>query len=205
MKSNYTLFLGSKSRSRQMLLREAQITFTLVSQDADETMCDWGLPLPKVVEHIARYKMEHVILTDGKQGGENCFVLTADTLGQDKHGNIHGKPLNREDAIAKIKAGRGGSRLCTAFCLHKKIWQSGKWETMTCIEQVVHSEYNFNVPDAWIDVYLEKSFGLSASGAIAIEQFGAQFLEIVHGSYTAIIGLPMLELREALTKISFFE
>jgi septum formation protein len=205
MKTKYTLLLGSKSQSRQMLLNEVQIPFNLVIQNADETLCDWGLSLPKIVEHIARYKMEHVILQDGKQEGDICFVLTADTLGQDKQGDVHGKPENREDAIKKIKAGRNGSQLCTAFCLDKKVWQSGTWKIEKRIEQVIHSEYRFCVPDEWIDIYLEKSFALSASGAIAVEGFGAQFLEVVNGSYTAIIGLPMFEIREALQKIGFFE
>jgi nucleoside triphosphate pyrophosphatase len=205
MKTHYTLLLGSKSYSRKMLLNEAHIPFTVVEQNADESLCDWGLELPKIVENIARYKMEHVVLPDGQQEGDVCFVLTADTLGQDKHGTVHGKPENRTDAIKKIKAGRDGSHLCTAFCLDKKIWQAGVWKTEKRIEQVVHAEYRFCVPDEWIEMYLEKSFGLSASGAIAVEAFGAQFLECVNGSYTAIVGLPMFEVREALQKIDFFE
>ncbi len=140
-----------------------------------------------------------------QQEGDICFVLTADTLGQDTHGNIQGKPVDREDAIKKIKDGRKGSQLSTAFCLDKKMWKSGVWETEKRIERVVHAEYRFYVPDEWIETYLEKSFGLSASGAIAVEAFGAQFLEYVHGSYTAIVGLPMFELREELQNIGFFE
>jgi predicted house-cleaning NTP pyrophosphatase (Maf/HAM1 superfamily) len=69
---------------------------------------------------------------------------------------------------------------------------------------VVTADYVFDVPDAWLDIYLEKSRGLVASGAIAIEEFGSQFLKTVHGSYTTIVGLPMYELREALEKIGFF-
>lgn len=201
--TNNTLLVGSKSPSRQMLLRSAQIPFVLIEQDVDETLCDWALPLPEIVVHIARFKMEHVQLPVGHDG-QVCFVLTADTLSQDKNGTVQGKPADRNDAIAKIKSARVGSHLCTAFCLDKKIWRNGKWELVERIEHVAHAEYLFDIPDEWIDIYLEKSIALNAAGAIAVEEFGAQFLQLVHGSYSGIIGLPLFELREALEKLGFF-
>ncbi len=197
------LFLGSKSLSRQQLLREADIPFQLVVQDADETRCDWGLPLQQLVENIALYKMEHVILPEGEEGA-SCFVLTADTLSQDSHGVINGKPVGRDDAVAKIKAARQGARVGTAFCLDKKIFTAGEWTVATRIERFVSAEYHFVIPDEWIDIYLEKSLGFSASGAIAVELFGAQFLHSINGSYTTIVGLPMFELCEVLSELGFF-
>jgi septum formation protein len=187
-----------------MLLCSAQIPFALIEQDVDETLCDWVLPLPQIVAHIARFKMEHVRLPVGRDE-QICFVLTADTLTQDKNGTVQGKPMDRDDAIAKIKSSRDGSFLCTAFCLDKKIWQHGQWKLIERIEQVTHAEYLFDIPDEWIDIYLEKSIALNTAGAIAVEEFGAQFLKIVHGSYSAIIGLPLFELREALAKLGFFD
>lgn len=199
------LLLASKSPSRQILLREAQIPFTLIGQDADETQCGWGLPLPRLVQEIALYKMNHVILPAGNNEGDVCFVLTADTMSQDKQGIIHGKPVDRDDAIAKIKAARQGSYLCTAFCLDRSVWRDGVWKLEQRIQECVSSEYIFLVPDSWIDIYLEKSIGLKTAGSIAVEDFGGQFLKMVHGSYTTIVGLPMFEVRQALERIGFFE
>ena len=119
------LYFGSKSQSRRMLLDESQIPFVTVNQDADESRCDWNLPLPQLVLSIALYKMQHVILPAGTSEGQVCFVLTADTMSHDAHGVVHGKPIDRADAIAKIKATAAGSFLCTAFCLDRKVWQSG--------------------------------------------------------------------------------
>lgn len=203
MISNNILLVGSKSVARRTLLEEAQIPFTVIEQEADETVCDWGLPLQQLVESIAIHKMNHVMLSQGEDG-KRCFVLTADTLSCDSDGNIHGKPKNREDAIAKIKAGSRGSRLGTAFCLDKKIYQSGKWNIEKRIVRFVSTRYHFIVTDEWLETYLEKSFGLTSSGAIAVEQFGAQFLKNVEGSYTTIVGLPMFELRDALEDLNFF-
>ncbi len=199
-----TLLLGSQSPSRQQLLSEAQIPFTRIDQRADESQCDWGLPLAQVVASIAQHKMNHVILPDGTQEGEHCFVLTADTLSQDLDGTIQGKPVDRADAVAKIKKARDGSRLCTAFCLDKRVWHNGAWEVAQRIEQAVHAQYQFVIPDEWINIYLDTSIGLKTAGAIAIEGYGAQFLRIADGAHSAIIGLPMFELREALQTVGFF-
>src|SRR5579864_8294380 len=101
-----SLYFGSKSQSRRMLLEEAHIPFRVIEQNADETACDWTLPLEQLVMSIALHKMEHVMLPAGNQEEEVCFVLTADTMSHDSSGTIHGKPIDRNDAIAKIKAAR---------------------------------------------------------------------------------------------------
>ena len=198
------LLLGSKSQSRKKLLEEAHIPFKIIEQSADETQCDWGLPLNQLVQKIALHKMNHILLPAGKEG-EECFVLTADTLSQDKDGRIEGKPVDRADAIEKIKKARNGTRLCTAFCLDKRVYKNGSWEVVKRIEQCVSADYTFFVPDHWLEIYLERSLGLVASNAIAVEEFGEQFLIGMHGSYSAIVGLPMFELREALEDLGFFD
>jgi len=199
------LYVGSKSQARHQLLKDAQIDFIIVDQDADESLCDFGASLQEAVEKIARYKMEHVVLPDGKKEGDTCFVLTADTLTQHKNGFLAGKPKNRVDSIEMIKTARGGARVGTAFCLDRRVWRTDKWTVFKRIEQYIDAEYELNIPDEWIDIYLEKSFGTVASGAIAIEVYGAQFLKTVHGSHSTIVGLPMYELRGALQELGFFK
>lgn len=202
--TNNILYFGSKSQPRKMLLEEAKIPFIVVEQDANETHCDWSLPLPQLVLSIALYKMQHVIIPSGKEENDICFVLTADTMSHDKTGKIHGKPKDRDDAIAKIKAARDGSLLCTAFCIDKKIWRDGKWEIEERVADIVSSEFLYYIPDEWIDYYLENTPYLDVSGAIAVEKFGNQFLKKVNGSYSTIIGLPLFEVRQALDKLGFF-
>jgi septum formation protein len=201
----HILLLGSKSPSRQMLLNEAQIPFKLVGQDADERQCSWAMPLPQLVATIARHKMAHVVLPAGEGHGALCFVMTADTLSQDMDGTIHGKPDDRADAVQKIQSARGGSKLSTAFCIDRRVWDGNSWRVDERIEQVISAEYAFILPDEWIDIYFEKSLGLQTAGAIAAEGFGAQFMRVVQGSYTTIIGLPVYEVREALQKLGFFD
>jgi septum formation protein len=198
----HTLYLGSTSSSRQMLLREAGIPFTVVEQSADETKCDWNLPLKDAVEHIALYKMQHVQLPAGTPG-ERCFVLTADTLSENKSGKLEGKPVDRADAVAKLIAARAGVRTGTAFVLEQRMYDGAAWvveEHMVCYAE---ARYSFVISDAWIDFYLD-NVQVVGAGAIAIEGFGNQFLRTLDGSLSAVIGLPMYELREALEGFGFF-
>lgn len=200
---NKKLLLGSSSKSRQMLLKEALIPFTVIGHTADEDEVDKSLPFDALLQAIARYKMEHVTLPKGTEG-QTIFILTADSMGIDSEGVVHGKPKDREDAIRKIKALEKESVTATAFCLERKSFKNGEWVLDKRIEKYVQARYKFTVPQHWIDRYLEHSWAMIASGAIAIELYGTQFLEWVDGSHSVIVGLPMYELREALEEIGFY-
>jgi septum formation protein len=162
------------------------------------------MPLPPLVETIAKHKMAQVIMPKGEEG-KLLFVLTADTLTQDLQGAILGKPESREHAISMVKAVRAGARVGTAFCLDKKLFRYDSWQIQERIIMYVEAHCIFNVPDRWIESYLNNSPALSCSGSIAMDGYGAQFLHSINGSYTTILGLPMSELREALEKIGFFD
>lgn len=199
-----TLYLASKSPSRQYLLRESKIDFTLLSQNADEAQCDWSLSINEVVTSIARYKMNCVTMPQGTEG-EQAFVLTADTLTQDKKGVIHGKPLDKSDALRKMEALRDGVVVATAFCLSKKVFRQGAWILEDQREQCVISRCEFIVPSSWAERYFKESvIGYEAAGGMAVEAYGMQFLRYIEGSYSAVIGLPLFEVREALDALTFF-
>jgi len=189
-----------------MLLEEARIPFRVIEQEADEAQCDWLLPLPELVQQIALSKMQHALLPAGAQGQERCFVLTADTLSQDmSDGAINGKPIDRADAIHKIKKARLGTILYSAFCLNRYVWHDSAWHLEQAHQETVRAEYRFHVPDNLIDWYLDNSISMSASNAIAVEGLGAQFLQSVTGSHSAMIGLPLFEVRRALGVCGFFD
>ena len=195
------LYIGSKSASRKKLLQEAGIPFEILEQQADEAKCDWNLPLQQLVESIAHYKMEHVVLPVGKNEGHIILVLTADTLSVDPMGKIRGKPVNAVDAYEMLKAAGMGENICgTAFCLEKKVYGNGTWQTQEKIMRYAQAKYEFKIRDSLIEDYLKYSGAMEAAGAIKIED-GKQFVKSINGSYSAIIGLPMYELREALIQI----
>ncbi|HLB43292.1 hypothetical protein A3F06_04100 [candidate division TM6 bacterium RIFCSPHIGHO2_12_FULL_36_22] len=204
------LYLGTQSHSRQQLLKEAGISFELVKQDANEQDCDWGMPLQKLLESIALHKMNHVVLPKGKQG-DICWVLTADTMGVDMGGNICGKPANRELAKENLRKYKEGARTGTAVCIDRRKFVDGKWELQDRETTYAEAKYVFDVPDNYLDQYLDdlpKFIGVECtqvSGGVAIEGYGNRFLKSIDGSYTAVVGLPLYEVQQALVKLGFFE
>jgi len=187
-----------------MLLKEARIPFIVIPQDADEVACMTGGTIEETVLRIAQSKMKHAIVPAGTKQGEKAFILTADTMVQDSAGIVHGKPRDREDAIAKLRAARHGNYLATGFCVERRIWNGPGWVTEEHLEQVVTAQYLFDVPEDWINHYLDTTLGLHCAGAAAVEGFGAQFLKTIKGSHSCIIGLPLYEVREMLEIVGFW-
>ncbi|MBN1549502.1 Maf family protein [Candidatus Babeliales bacterium] len=198
------LLIASGSKTRHELLFASRIPFTVLSQEVDESQCEKSGSLEECVTRIAHYKMDYVNVSMTYAKNE-AIVLTADTLGMDAQGVIHGKPVDRGDAVKKIKALRGKGIVGTAFCLEKRMKQNGGWASMERVCQYVEASYVFDIPDNWIDAYLDAVPGYySMSGAITIEGYGSQFLKSITGSYSTILGLPLFELRQALERIGFF-
>ena len=197
MKYSAPLYLASQSRMRRELLKLTKIPFSLIEQDADESSINWQEDPVKLAGALALLKMEHAIVPP-----TNCYVITADTICVDVHGTIHGKPKDNEDAIKMLKLWREGCTVLTGFCIDKKTTTG---ETEQRIEKVVSTHIDFSIPDRWLETYLQETPSLSCAGAMAIEDYGFQFVKSINGSYSNITGLPMYEVREALSKLGFFE
>lgn len=200
-----TLYLASASTARQQALDDAKIPYQIITHTADERSCDPYMPFPQLLQAIAELKMEHVQLPAVIEQ-QHAYVLTADTMVQDMHGNIYGKPVDKENALAMIYALRARGRVGTAFCLDRKKFQQGKWVVDQRIVQFFEAYYELDLPDAWIERYLEhKSNYLSIAGAIDIKDYGQQFIKRVEGSYGTVVSLPLFYLRQALEQVGFFE
>ncbi len=200
---NYSapLYLASQSPMRRTLLKQARIPFELLEQSADESASDWTQEPSLVARSIARSKMAHVSMPNLTS---DLFVLTADTICVDSKGTIHGKPRDHGDALRMLRLWREGSTVITAFCLDKKSHINGKWQTITRIEDAVTSTIDFVVADVWLKEYLKHTPSMDCAGAMAIEEYGFQFVRSITGSYSNIIGLPLFEVRQALTTLGFF-
>lgn len=203
------LLLASGSKSRAMLLNQASIPFNRISHQADEESVSYDRPLSIVVPEIVELKMNHVNLPAVEQFGDSIIVLCADTMGATDDGKIFAKPVDYDDAVRMIKAYRSGTSIGTGFILRKFYHSDGQWHQVAERKCYVESRCLFEVPDESVDWYLEKLDildGLSytnISGAMAIEGVGSQFVKYIEGSYTAIVGLPLFELRQALAEIGF--
>lgn len=187
-----------------MLLQKALIPFQVIDQNADEATCDWTLSLGDVVLSISRLKMQHAVIPIGKKIGDICFVLTADTLIEDMHGNKQGKPIDLEDAYKKITVLEKGAKLATGFCITKNQWNGHCWITKAKEEQVVFTTYRIVIPKQWQEQYFANTIALQCAGSHVGEDFGMQFMQEINGSFSGAVGLPLFELRESLENLGFF-
>lgn len=203
----YTLYLASDSASRKGLLTEAQIPFQIISHTADESVVDVNKPLSEVVTEIAELKMNHVIVPAGTSEGQIVFVLTADTLtlkGGPGAYEVFGKPRDRAHAEYMLKVTRQGSITGTAFCLQKLVFKDGSWHSLDRQTGYAQGFNIIDIPDEFIDFYLDRIDFLNVSGAIKIRGLCEQFVKEIRGSYSAIMGMPMYELRDMLYRMGFY-
>ena len=206
---NNTLYLASASVQRARMLQEAGISFEPVLHTADEKSCAWDRDLEPLTRQLAQLKMDHVVLPILKDSPTHAFVLTADTLTM--HNNqIIGKPHDHADAVSIIKRVRDGVWCGTAFCLERRELDGPAWHIQQRYTGYAHGWCSLAITDDEILLYFEnlKRYSgfdyLKLAGAFSITGYGAQFLKEIHGSYTAILGLPMAELREGLNAVGFY-
>lgn len=203
------LYLASGSESRQRLLTEAQIPFRVIGHQCDERAVeaelDEGEDVRVVVRHLAVCKARHADFT-AVAGTGPIFLLSADTMISGKSGHIFGKPQDYDHAVEMIKMMRDGADISTGFCCQRLLNVSGKWEIAEEFVDVISAYFQLAMPDHLIPYYLahDPEFTHKAGG-LAVEEFGAQFTRRIEGSYSTILGLPMVEVREALEKLGFFE
>jgi len=201
------IYLGSQSQSRQQLLKEAGISFEVIEHTSDEEKVDRLLGFHDYVLTIARGKSDALELPSRDYAGKDyLFVVTADTLDRSVHDNkLYGKPVSKEHAIEMIKQiSKGPVEIATGCCLRKYVYENNSWVLIDTKEWVTASICEFIIPDDDIEQYLKKEPGaMYASGGSIIEGFGGQFLKSLNGSYSAVMGLPLFELRQALRSMNF--
>lgn len=201
------LYLASKSRSRQILLELAEIPYKTLDQDFDESCVDQMGSLHEHVLYLARQKMAHVKLPSIIEAkNEIIFVLTADTLVQAKvTGEIFGKPKDRDDAKRMLRIeSQSPVAVVTGAVLEKKQFLNNAWQTIQKKEWVSSADVEFSVEEELLDTYLDKlPIAFHSAGAGVIEGYGHNFLKKIDGSYSAVLGLPIFELRQYLKEISF--
>ncbi|MBK3872944.1 Maf family protein [Stutzerimonas frequens] len=181
-----TLFLASASPRRRELLAQIGAPFSLINVSVDETPSPTESP-EAYVERVARDKALAGLAVLGERDG--C-VLGADTsvvLDQ----RILGKPVDRNEGLAMLAALSGRThRVMTAVALASR---------SACEARVVISEVTFrSIDEAEAERYWNSGEPLDKAGGYAIQGWGAAFVSQLHGSYSAVVGLPLCETAQLL-------
>jgi septum formation protein len=208
------LYLGSQSASRQSLLKLADINFKVLTHKSSECVIEPADDFEKYVIAIACDKMQHLQLPEInsqeynnlKVNENRIFVLTADSLIKTANTNqILGKPKDLEHAREMLRIIRDQSvDVLTGCCLQVMNRSGQHWELEKRQCWATGARVEFSIDEENLDLYFAKApLALYACGAGVIEGIGQSFLKSIKGSYTAVLGLPLFELRQKLKEFGF--
>ena len=178
------LTLASGSPRRRDLLREAGIELVVRTADVDETPRP-GEAAGDLVRRLSRAKAEAV-------GGEG-LVVAADTVVV-RDGVILGKPGDAAEARAMLAslAGRSHS-VITGFAV-----LAGERSIVDAVE----TEVVFRPLDpGLIAEYVATGEPMDKAGAYGIQGLAGRFVQRIAGSYSNVVGLPLVEVLDAIAEL----
>ena len=181
--------LASGSPRRRELLQQIGVPFRVVGTAVDEAVRAGEAPAA-YVERLAADKADAGWARSRDEA--DVPVLAADTavvLG----GKVLGKPADRQDAERMLRQLSGRTHeVFTAIAL----LTAGGLES-----RISRSEVTFrNLADEEIQDYWETGEPADKAGAYAIQGRAAVFIADLRGSYSGVMGLPLFETAELLSK-----
>ena len=184
------LILASQSPRRRLLLEQAGYAFDVVlpSETAECGVCSRETP-PELVCRLAYQKARDVALRR-TQG----LVLGCDTVAE-CCGQILGKPANREHAREMLQLLRGRShRVYSGICLWSRP-DDQTWGDVDVTELIMDS-----ISDDQLETYLDSEAWHGKAGAFGYQD-GLDWVHIVSGSESNVVGLPLERLAQLLNRV----
>ena len=189
--NNFDIYLASSSPRRSEILKNLKVNFEILKCDFDESNFTDESPEDFVIKNThQKCVAAHAIRQKKKLS--NKPILTADTIVamDDK---IFGKPQNKDHAIAMLLefSGRRHS-VMTCVCLGETESQSNAEVKM--MFDLVKTEIQFaNLTANQCAKYWETNEPIDKAGAYGIQGYGGLFVESLEGSYSNVVGLPVVE------------
>ena len=176
--------MASESPRRQEFFRLLGLPFVCIPSGADESF-DQRLDPKAVAEELAVRKIKKILET--RAGDTAPWICGADTLIH-LNGKIYGKPRDRVDAERMLLDFQGKTHeVICAIALY-----NSQKKTYDC--RSVASAITFApVSQGEIDWYLDCGEWQDAAGAYKIQGKASCFITGIHGSYSAVVGLPLRE------------
>jgi septum formation protein len=194
--SEIPLILASSSPRRRQLLSEAGYTFTVAppseaAENVSESMA--GLPAPELVARLAVQKAEDVATRM-----ERGIVVACDTVAECQ-GQILGKPAGRDGARRMLRLLRGQEhRVYSGLC----VWR--RPDDVQRLQIDVTKLVMDPISDAELQLYLDSGQWEGKAGAFGYQD-GLDWVHVVEGSESNVVGLPMELLTEILAELDWTE
>lgn len=183
--------LASASPARRKLLQNAGIEPIVRQSDFDESQVRVSDPA-ELVQILAQRKAETVA-----SQFPDALILGCDSVLL-VDGEIHGKPVDAEEAIARWKIMRGNvGDLYTGHVL------IDTKQSKTLVELQVTRVYFADLSDRQITAYVATGEPLKCAGCFAIDGRGGLFVEKLEGCHSNVIGLSLPLLRRMLEELGY--
>lgn len=183
--------LASASSARRRLLQTAVIETTVQPSDFDESqiqITDAGVLVRTLAQGkagaVAPQRTDSLIL-----GCDSVLAL---------NGEIHGKPADAAEAIARWHKMRG--QVGELYTGHALIDQT---QNRTLVRCQVTKVWFAAVSDRQIAAYVATGEPLGCAGGFALEGQGSLFVEKIEGCHTNVIGLSLPLLRQMLADLGY--
>lgn len=181
------LYLASTSPRRRELLAQADIKFSTLDVEIDETQRPNELPTA-YVERLAKEKAEAGF--QSVQAEEGAVVLAADTIVV-LEDDVLGKPSDQQQAQKMLQALSGRSHVVmTAFAI--------KTDQQIRVQRVNTTVFFRPISSKEIEWYWHSGEQQDKAGGYGIQGKGGVFVTAISGSYSAVVGLPLAEVITAL-------
>ncbi len=183
------LILASASPRRYELLRQVDLDFDVIPSRIEENYVKGESPR----SHVLRLA-EAKALDVGNQYPDR-WVIAADTIVYVDH-SVLGKPKSREEVIKMLRRLSGKEhQVLTGFSvlhLEKSKRDRAAVRTTVKVKKLTQAE---------IDWYVETGEPFDKAGGYAIQGVGSFMIESIKGSYTNVVGLPLCELIQMLSRL----
>ena len=182
------LILASKSPRRSELLGQAGLSFSVIPSDFDESTVALSNPDSYVIT-LAESKA-----LDISEKHPAAWVIGADTIVL-IDSIILGKPDSSEEAHDMLqRLSDKTHQVLTGYCICCK-------KKNRVFSETVKTDVRFKkLTDAEIKWYLQTGEPFDKAGAYAIQGIGTFLVKSIIGSYTNVVGLPVCEVIEFLTR-----
>ena len=179
----YRVILASHSPRRQQLLKDAGIDYELaVGYEVDEVY-----PAALPAEEVPAYLAELKSVAYPHEIQSNEILITADTV-VCLHGDIIGKPTDRDDAVAILGRLSGNRHTVVTGVTLRAVGQKQSFSVRSDVffrrltnEEITH----------YVDLYQP----FDKAGAYGIQEWiGYAAIERIEGSFYNVMGLPIQQL-----------
>ena len=186
------LILGSTSPRRAELLKQIGLSFETLSPDIDETPRAEELP-GAYVSRMSKEKYRSLIV--GPNTWTNDVLLTADTVVVFDQ-RILGKPVDGDDARLMLSSLSGQQH----SVLSSVTVGTSEHDNRQILVETIVKFRTLTVKE--IDNYWRTGEPQDKAGAYGIQGIGALFVERIEGSYTNVVGLPLMETAQILAEFN---